>query len=107
MGYKYLVVFICLFLHRVDMVSAQQNHFLQREVNIDLRDAPLSEVLKLIEQQTEVVFSYTATEINDQKPVTLIVNKLAVEKVLKLLFDKKGKIAFSVINQHIILSVQE
>ncbi len=107
MGYKYLVIFIFFLLIKVDSVSAQGNHCLQRKVNLNFRETPLRNVLKSIEQQASVVFSYTAKEIDDKQAVTLVVNQESVEKVLRLLFDQNSNIQYSIINQHIILSIKE
>ncbi len=57
-------------------------------VTINVEQRPVTEVLRLIEQQTGYTFSYNPTLLNDFLPVTLKVKDELLKKVLEQLFDE-------------------
>src|SRR5690554_5146429 len=57
-------------------------------VTINVEQRPVTEVLRLIEQQTGYTFSYNPTLLNDFLPVTLEIKDELLKKVLEQLFDE-------------------
>ena len=59
----------------------------EEKVTLSVEKRPVTEVLRLIEQQTGYTFSYSPALLNQFPPVTLKVTNQTVANVLKLIFD--------------------
>jgi outer membrane receptor for ferrienterochelin and colicin len=84
----------CLFLYLTGFILLQvygNNLHAQKspaaiDVTIDVKDASLSEVLKKIEQQTGMYFSYESTLLEGLPGISLSVKKMPLEDCLERLF---------------------
>ena len=61
---------------------------LSKKITLELKDAPIIEVLLEIQKQTDVNFAYGKTQLEQLKPVTLSVKQMPLEEVLKMLFNR-------------------
>lgn len=80
-------LWICLLLG-VTIVNAQ--NVLSKKVTLNLKDAPIIEVLLEIQKQTEVNFAYEKTQLEQLKPVTLSVKQMSLEEILKIVLKDTG-----------------
>ena len=81
------------------LLVGQERHIL---ITLQVEDTPLREVLDLIENQTNLSFSYRSRLINEQEPVTLQVKEGSLDKVLELLFEGR-KVRFEIVERQIVL----
>ena len=73
-------------------------------LNIAVKDAPLSDVFRQIEQQTGLSVVYNVNDINPSRKVSFSVRNESIIKTLDLLF-KSTEIAYKIISKHIVLSI--
>ncbi len=72
-----------------------------RVISVDVKSKPLGDVLKMIEQKAYFKFSYNADILDEEKLVSLSVDKKTVAYALKLLFNET--IRYKEAGNHIIL----
>jgi hypothetical protein len=72
-----------------------------RIISVDVKNKPLGDVLKLIEQKAYFKFSYNAEILDESKLVSLFVDKQTVAVALKQLFNET--IRYKEAGNHIIL----
>lgn len=75
-------------------------------ITLQLKNAPLEKVLKLIEQQTKFRFVYSQEAMKEAKPVSIEVNNESLENVLRLSFTDQP-LGYSVQEKFIIIKVVE
>ena len=63
---------------------------LSKKVTLELKDAPIIEVLLEIQKQTGVNFAYEKTQLEQLKPITLSVKQMPLEEVLKIVLKDTG-----------------
>lgn len=66
-------------------ISAQQ--LLERKVSLDVNDTEIKQVLKAIEKQTSVVFTYRPKVIESSRKISLNVTETSLGEVLEQIFD--------------------
>ena len=79
---------------------------MEEKVTLNVEKRPVTEVLRLIQQQTGYTFSYSPALLNQFPPVTLKVTNQTVANVLKLIFDDTEVLPV-VQEQYIILKTTE
>ena len=96
-----LKIFLLLLLLQTSsyFLVGQERHIL---ITLQVEDTPLREVLDLIENQTNLNFSYSSRLINDQDPVTLQVKEGSLDKVLELVFEGR-RVRFEIVERQIVL----
>lgn len=78
-------IFFCLLLcTAVRVYAAPQSPV----VNLDVKNASLKKVFKLIEKQTGYVFTYRSEILRNSAPVTLRINNMPLEKALEQILDR-------------------
>ncbi|MBC5620130.1 SusC/RagA family TonB-linked outer membrane protein [Butyricimonas hominis] len=82
-----ICLWVCLLLG-VTSVNAQD--VLSKKITLELKDAPIIEVLLEIQKQTDVNFAYGKTQLEQLKPVTLSVKQMPLEEVLKIVLKDTG-----------------
>lgn len=82
-----ICLWVCLLLG-VTSVNAQD--VLGKKVTLELKDAPIIEVLLDIQKQTGVNFAYEKAQLEPLKPVTLNVKQMPLEEVLKIVLKDSG-----------------
>ena len=82
-----ICLWVCLLLG-VTSVNAQ--YVLSKKVTLELKDAPIIEVLLEIQKQTGVNFAYEKTQLEQLKPITLSVKQMPLEEVLKIVLKDTG-----------------
>ena len=82
-----ICLWVCLLLG-VTSVNAQD--VLSKKITLELKDAPIIEVLLEIQKQTDVNFAYGKTHLEQLKPVTLSVKQMPLEEVLKIVLKDTG-----------------
>ncbi len=73
-------------------------------LSIAVKDAPLSEVFRQIEQQAHLSVVYNVNDINPSRKVSFSVKNENIIKTLDLLFKNTG-ITYTIISKHIVLSI--
>lgn len=100
-----LVLNICLssatFSAAFSNPTYSETKIVNRVISIDVKNKPLGDVLKLIEQRAYFKFSYNAELLDASKPVTLLIEKQTVAVALKQLFNES--IRYKEAGNHIIL----
>lgn len=97
---KLLVTFLVAFSLQSSARSYSQG------ITLQLKNAPLVKVFKLIEQQTEFHFVYSQEAMEHAKPVTIEVRNESLENVLKLSFANQP-LTYSFEDNFIIIKVSE
>nr|WP_065219167.1 MULTISPECIES: TonB-dependent receptor [Butyricimonas] len=82
-----ICLWVCLLLG-VTSVNAQE--VLSKKVTLELKDAPIIEVLLEIQKQTGVNFAYEKSQLEPLKPITLSVKQMTLEEVLKIVLKDTG-----------------
>jgi len=72
---------------KLDVKEQPGKKKMEEKVTLSVEKRPVTEVLRLIEQQTGYTFSYSPALLNQFPPVTLKVTNQTVANVLKLIFD--------------------
>jgi hypothetical protein len=72
-----------------------------RIISVEVKNKPLGDVLKLIEQKAYFKFSYNADILDASKPVSLSIDKQTVATALKQLFNES--IRYKEAGNHIVL----
>ncbi len=72
---------------KLDVKEQPGKKKMEEKVTLSVEKRPVTEVLRLIEQQTGYTFSYSPALLNQFPPVTLKVTNQTVTSVLKLIFD--------------------
>lgn len=73
-------------------------------LNVEVKDAPLSEVFGQIERQTGLSVVYNVNDINPSRRVSFSAKNESIIRTLDLLFKNTG-ITYTIISKHIVLSV--
>jgi hypothetical protein len=102
MKIKYQFSFILLLL---TTLSWSKTGVLDRIISIDIKATPVKTILFVIEERTGVQFSYNPTIIEDDKVVSLSIEKKTIEFGLTLIFNKK--VRFKEVGNYIILLKNE
>lgn len=97
---------LSLLLLLVDFSSAQMNTpALERELSLTVKNEKIEVVLKKIEEQCSVVFSYSPLLLNSTQTINLELKNKSVREVLSLILP--GHISFKSKNNYIILKERE
>ncbi len=98
--YRYLLVILCI---PFNPIFAQKNEVpvLEREVTVNINNAPLQEALNDIAKQGDFVFSYNPDAIHASRNVSINVSHRPVRYTLNELFD--GTVTYKVRGKYIIL----
>ncbi|SFG92021.1 SusC/RagA family TonB-linked outer membrane protein [Pedobacter insulae] len=72
------------------------------QITLNEKDAPLEQVIQKIRKQTGYDFFYSASILNNAKPITLKVNNVSVEEALKACFADQA-ISYTIEQKTIIL----
>lgn len=91
-----LCVFSALLGHATSMVPA-----LEREITLSVKNEKTESVLKKIEEQSSVVFSYSSFLFSDSKTVSIDVKNKSIREVLFMILPRH--IQFKAKNNYIIL----
>ncbi len=97
---KNLSIFILLITFSV--ISQINTYAQSRKVSINKEDAPISEVLKAIETQTNFTFIYDSKIVDVNKKTTVNIKDVDLTEALKVIFLKTD-IEYSVFDEKIIL----
>ncbi len=101
---KIFIIFVVLFL--LGPVVKAQNVDLQQKITLNIRNKTLKEALYEIGKKANVLFSYSNEQIDDSKPVTVIVRNLELKSVLDKLFAGLD-IEYTVVEKQIVLTRQK
>jgi len=71
-------------------------------VTLQVTKMPLREVLDLVEEQTDLSFSYSSRLFDDQEPVSLRLIRVTLDSALTMLFTDR-KVRFEVVERQIVL----
>ena len=74
----------------------------ERIVTLQVDNMPLREVLDLVEEQTDLSFSYSSRLFDDQEPVTIHLIRVSLDSALVMLFADR-KVRFEVVERQIVL----
>lgn len=80
-----LIVFIFLF-----SLQAHSNIFSQSRVNVDLKNAKIEDLIKIIESQTQLGFLYDEDYLKKTNPISLSAKDETVENILKVALEGTG-----------------
>ncbi len=94
-----ILIFIC-FIFGINQLYAQENP-LERKISLSANNQATKDVLKQIEQKTDVKFSYNSEIINTDKKINIVVQNTKVKDCLDKIFNKSIK--YSVTGNYIIL----
>jgi TonB-linked SusC/RagA family outer membrane protein len=78
----------------------------QTTVSLSVKDAPLEKVIKVIEQQTDYVFFYKTSLLQEAKKVTIFAKGMPLQQVLDLCF-KDQPISYFISGKNITLNLKE
>lgn len=99
---RYIILLFCFFYFCPFNTRAQKTPYLEKKINLKAGNIPLSDVFKLIETQTGVVFSYNPKQVNAQRKI----NAKYVNTPLRLVMDDLVKLmlcGYKLKNNYIIL----
>lgn len=82
--------------------QANANIFSQCRINVDLKDSSIENLIKVIEEQTDLGFLYDASELRKVKPISLSVKNELVETVLNKALENTG-LGFEVEHKTILI----
>ncbi|NOQ73418.1 MAG: hypothetical protein GQ574_15540 [Crocinitomix sp.] len=102
MQIKHLFSIILLLL---TTLSWSKTGVLDRIISIDIKATPVKTILFVIEERTGVQFSYNPTVIEDDKVVSLSIERKTIEFGLTLIFNKN--IRFKEVGNYIVLLKNE
>ncbi len=83
-----IIITYCLFIISLCAYAAKPIPPLEREISVKVSNEPVSNVLSLISQQTQIKFSYNPTAIPVSKKVAINLFKKPVRTVLNYLFGE-------------------
>lgn len=96
-----LFIFLCL--NVILSTNAQiQDDGLKHKMDINLHEKPIGDILKYIEKNTPLIFSYKTDLLNDISLISITLHQATVEKVLEKTFEKTG-ISYTFYNNYVIL----
>lgn len=75
---------------------------LSRKISINARGVPLEEVLREIEEQGKVYFSYSPQSIPSSLPVTIVAKDKSIKYILNEISKETG-IRYQLVEEHIVL----
>ncbi|MDR1624379.1 MAG: TonB-dependent receptor [Tannerellaceae bacterium] len=100
---KYVLLCSCLFLLNTFIKASEGAElFQQSEVTVSLKNTSLKKLFNQIELQTELVFVYNNADVNNQKKVSISVNRESVQEVLVKALEGTNLI-YTVNDKYIIL----
>lgn len=82
-----LMLAILIFLTKS---STEQTVEKDRKISLDMKQEPIPDVLKAIEKQTDVYFTYNNDELKNIPPIDLKVKNTTIDDVLKKIFKATG-----------------
>ncbi|MFT5820299.1 MAG: hypothetical protein ACI8ZM_001538 [Crocinitomix sp.] len=97
--------FLTAILLLLTTLSWSKTGVLDRVISIDIKATPIKTILFVIEERTDVQFSYNPKIIEDDKLVSLSIQKKTIEFGLTLIFNKN--IRFKEVGNYIILLKNE
>lgn len=93
----FLLLIFCFFHTNI---FAQQ--YLTKKITIVAKKQTLKQVLSSISGQSEIYFSYSSEEVNDQSKITLIARKQTVENIVKNICQEMD-LRYAVVEKQIVL----
>ena len=84
-------------------LDTNAQRLLERKVSLDINDQEIKQVLKTIEQQTAVVFTYSPKVIDTSKKISLNVNEAPLGDVLDRIFDSTVSLVVVDMEEEIVL----
>lgn len=85
----YIVILLLFFCFLSLSNTFAQTSILEKNISLEVRNEPISEVLKKISQQGNFIFSYNPSVIEVNKTVSFSANAKTVREVLQLIFQEK------------------
>ncbi len=82
-----ICLLVCLLLGGISVYAQNVS---SKKVTLDLKDTPFIEVLLNIQKQTGVNFAYEKTQLEKFKPLTISVQQMPLEDVLKTILKGTG-----------------
>ena len=83
-------------------VSIAQN--LNKRISIEIHDQPLGEVIRLISEKGDILFSFNPQSIPIDKKITVVASNTALSILFKKVFTANG-IDYSVSEKQVILKI--
>ena len=97
----YKIRFILLFVYSVISLSSFSQD-LDKKISIKVKDKPLTDVMKIIEDAGQINFSYSAQLIPADKRITYKANKKAIRVILDDILLKNG-ITYKIVENQVVL----
>ncbi|WP_257657782.1 TonB-dependent receptor [Parapedobacter lycopersici] len=94
---RYLVLPVLLF-----MGFYAESHPQDDKITLNVNNATMAYVLNQIESQSDFSFFYKTEEIDLNRKVSLHVNQMPIEKILKMIFND-GSVSFTTVKNQIVL----
>lgn len=102
MGFRLFLVSIFLVFNTV---SWSKTGVLDRIISVDIKSTPVKTILRVIEQRASVKFSYNPDLIDENRVVSLSIQKKSIRFGLSLIFNKS--VRFKEVGNHIVLLKNE
>jgi type II secretory pathway component GspD/PulD (secretin) len=101
---RYILALFCL-VFSVLAMGQSKTPLLERDINLNITNQPLSVAFDKIAAQTGVTFSYSPSLVNTNKIVSVKATNKSVREVLALMLD--DNVAYKASGKYIILSKAE
>lgn len=103
---KIMLVFSFFFISEAVHSHELSEYNQTQKFTFDLKNLPLKDVIKHIEKESEYVFFYYATVVNDSERVSIKVSGLTIKEVLNELF-KNMPVSYEIKDRQILLKKKE
>lgn len=102
MAYRFKILsFFLLIVATTAPLTSKAQSYLQKKITLHVQQAPVNQVLKLIEQQTGCTFSYNSSLFNADSLVSVQYKSKTVNEVLNQLFNNRFR--YQISNEHVII----